>query len=192
MSCYSFSNLILYKMKILKKIAIGILSLIALLLIVALFVRKDYAVVREVTINKPSQEVFDYVKFLKNMGNYSVWAKLDPNMKKEYRGTDGTVGFVSAWESNVKNVGTGEQEITKIVPGQQLDVELRFMKPFKSTDYAYMITENVSDNQTKVMWGFTGIMPYPMNLMLICVNMDKMLGNDLQTGLINLKSTLER
>ena len=137
MSCYSFSNLILYKMKILKKIAIGILSLIALLLIVALFVRKDYAVVREVTINKPSQEVFDYVKFLKNMGNYSVWAKLDPNMKKEYRGTDGTVGFVSAWESNVKNVGTGEQEITKIVPGQRLDVELRFVKPFKSTDYQH-------------------------------------------------------
>lgn len=179
-------------MKILRKIAIVILSLIALLLVVALFVRKDYAVVREVTINKPSQEVFDYVKFLKNMDNYSVWAKLDPNMKKEYRGTDGTVGFVSAWESNVKNVGTGEQEITKIVPGQRLDVELRFVKPFKSTDYAYMITENVSDNQTKVMWGFTGKMPYPMNLMLLCMNMDKMLGNDLEIGLNNLKSTLER
>ena len=179
-------------MKVLKKIAIAIVGVIALLLVVALFVKKEYAVVREVTINKPKQEVFNYVKFLKNMDNYSVWAKLDPNMKKEYKGTDGTVGFVSAWESNIKDVGTGEQEITKIADGERLDMELRFLKPFKSTDFAYMITENVSDNQTKVMWGFTGKMPYPMNIMLLCMNMDKMLGNELQTGLNNLKSTLEK
>ena len=169
-----------------------ILGLIALLLIVALFVKKEYAVVREVTINKPRQVVFDYVKYLKNQDNYSVWAKLDPNMKKDYSGTDGTLGFVSAWESNVKDVGSGEQEITKITDGERLDMELRFLKPFKSTDFAYIITENVSDNQTKVMWGFTGKMPYPMNIMLLCMNMDKMLGNELQTGLNNLKSTLEK
>jgi hypothetical protein len=36
---------------------------------------------------------------------------MDPDMKKTYRGTDGTVGFVSEWESNKKDVGTGEQEI---------------------------------------------------------------------------------
>jgi hypothetical protein len=179
-------------MKILKRIALAILGLIVLLLIIALFVKKDYAVVREITINKPTQEVFDYIKYLKNQDNYSVWAKMDPNMKKEYRGNDGAVGFVSAWDSNVKNVGTGEQEITKITDGERLDVELRFMKPFKSTDYAYMITSNVSDNQTNVKWGFMGKMPYPMNLMLICMNMDKMLGKDLETGLTNLKSTLEK
>jgi hypothetical protein len=179
-------------MKILKKITMVILGLIALLLIVALFVKKEYAVVREVTINKPRQVVFDYVKYLKNQDNYSVWAKLDPNMKKDYSGTDGTLGFVSAWESNVKDVGSGEQEITKITDGERLDMELRFLKPFKSTDFAYIITENVSDNQTKVMWGFTGKMPYPMNIMLLCMNMDKMLGNELQTGLNNLKSTLEK
>jgi hypothetical protein len=179
-------------MKIIKKIASIILGLIALLLIIALFVNKEYAVVREVKINKPKSEVFGYVKYLKNQDNYSVWAKMDPLMKKEYKGTDGTVGFVSAWDSNVKDVGKGEQEITKITDGERLDVELRFFKPFKSTDYAYMITENISNNETKVLWGFKGKMPYPMNLMLLCMNMDKMLGKDLETGLQNLKSTLEK
>jgi hypothetical protein len=43
-----------------------------------------------------------------------------------------------------------------------------------------------------VLWGFKGKMPYPMNLMLLCMNMDKMLGKDLGTGLQNLKSTLEK
>ena len=101
-------------MKMLMKILIASAILIAIPLIVALFVKKDYAVEREITINKPKQEVFDYVKLLKNQDNYSIWATMDPNMKKTYRGTDGTVGFVSAWESKVDSVGVGEQEIKKI------------------------------------------------------------------------------
>jgi len=81
-------------MKIAKRILLGILGIIVLLLVVALFVKKEYAVEREIAINKPKQEVFDYVKFLKNQDNFSVWAQTDPNMKKDFRGTDGTVGVV--------------------------------------------------------------------------------------------------
>jgi hypothetical protein len=179
-------------MKILKKIALVVFSIILLALIVAAFVKKDYAVEREVTINKPKQEVFDYVKLLKNQDNFSVWAKADPAMKKDYRGVDGTVGFVSAWDSNVGDVGKGEQEIKKIAEGERLDFELRFIKPFEATDNAYMTTEMAAENQTKVKWGFNGSMKYPMNLMLLFCDMDKMLGPDLEMGLSNLKSTLEK
>jgi uncharacterized protein YndB with AHSA1/START domain len=179
-------------MKILKIVLIGIAAIIALALIVAAFTKKDYAVVREITINKPKQEVFDYVKFLKNQDNYSKWAMMDPNMKKTYTGTDGTVGFVSAWDSQEKNVGAGEQEIKGITNGERIDFELRFKRPFEATDYAYMTTEDAGNNQTKVKWGFNGKMKYPMNLMLLCMDMDKMLGKDLDTGLSNLKSILEK
>ena len=81
-------------MRILKKIIIVIAILIAIPLIVALFVKKDYAIERQVVINKPKQEVFNYIKFLKNQDNYSKWNMIDPNMKKAYTGTDGTVGFL--------------------------------------------------------------------------------------------------
>lgn len=179
-------------MKIVKKILLGIIGIIVLLLIIALFVKKEYGVEREITINKPKQEVFDYLKMLKNQDNFSVWAKRDPNMKKEYRGTDGTVGFVSAWDSENKHVGKGEQEIKNITEGERLDFELRFLKPFEATDNAFMTTEALSDNQTKVKWGFNGKMAYPMNLMLLFMNMDEMLGKDLQEGLNNLKAILEQ
>src|SRR5690348_10023775 len=99
-------------MKIVKKILLGIVAIIVLLLIIAIFLKKEYTVERSITINKPKQQIFDYVKLLKNQDNFSAWAKLDPNMKKEYHGTDGTVGFVSAWDSDKKDVGKGEQEIT--------------------------------------------------------------------------------
>ena len=158
----------------------------------ALFVKKDYAVEREITINKPKQEVFDYIKMLKNQRQYSVWQQRDPNVKINYNGTDGTVGFISSWQSENKQVGTGEQEITKIVEGDRIDSKLRFKVPFEAEDDAYMTTEAVSPTQTKVKWGFKGAFPYPMNLMQLMMNMDKEVGGDLGTGLSNLKNVLEK
>jgi hypothetical protein len=55
-----------------------------------------------------------------------------------------------------------------------------------------MSTTIVSDKETKVSWAFTGKMKYPMNLMLLFMNMEKMIGNDLQNGLNNLKGILEK
>ena len=104
-------------MNLILSILLGILGLIVLLLILAVFLKKEYTVVREISISKPKLIVFDYLKQLKNQNNFSKWAMMDPNMKKEYKGTDGTVGFVSSWESEQKNVGKGEQEIKKIIEG---------------------------------------------------------------------------
>lgn len=178
-------------MKILKNILLALVGIIALVLIVALFVKKEYAVEREVTIEKPKAEVFEYIKYLKNQDNFSKWATMDPAMKKEFRGTDGTVGFVSAWDSEDSDVGKGEQEIMKIAEGERIDYELRFLEPFEATDNAFMTTESVNDSVTNVSWGFNGKMNYPMNLMLLFMDMEKMLGGDLETGLTNLKGVLE-
>lgn len=179
-------------MKIIKTILYIVIGIIALLLIIGLFVKKDYAVVRQVEINKPITEVFDFVKYLKNQDQFSVWASADPNMMKEFRGTDGEVGFVSAWDSQIKNVGKGEQEITKIVPDERIDYELRFIKPFEAKDLAYMDFKSTGESTTLVKWGFTGHMAYPTNMMLLFMDFDAMLGKDLQKGLDNLKVVLEK
>ena len=125
-------------MKALKIIGLTLVGIIVLALITGLFVNGNYAVEREVTINKPKQQVFDYVKYLKNQNEYSVWAKKDPEMKKEFIGEDGTVGCISAWDSKVSDMGKGEQKIIKIADGERIDYELHFIKPFESTDYSYM------------------------------------------------------
>lgn len=179
-------------MKILKGILFALLTLIALPLIVALLVKKDYAVEREITINAPKEMVFDYLKYLKNQDNFSVWSELDPNMRKTFSGTDGTVGFVSAWDSDDKNVGSGEQEIMLITEGERIDYELRFYEPFETTDQAYITTEALDSEQTLVSWGFNGEFNYPMNIFLLVMNMDNMLGPDLESGLSKLKEIMEK
>jgi hypothetical protein len=170
----------------------GIAGLVILILIIAAFVKKSYSVSCEITVNQPKQVVFEYLKLLKNQDNFSKWALMDPNMKKEFRGVDGRIGFISAWESDQKNVGKGEQEIVKITEGEQIDFEIRFIKPFAGVAAAHMTTKSISDQETLVIWGFSSKMKYPMNFMLLFMNMDKMIGNDLSTGLTNLKSILEK
>jgi Polyketide cyclase / dehydrase and lipid transport len=178
-------------MKIFKRILFFLLFVVAAALVVALFVSKDFNVEKEITINKPKQQVFDYVKYLKNQSNYSVWAKMDPNMKSTFTGTDGTVGFVNSWDGN-KDVGTGSQTITAITEGQSLETDLKFIKPWESTAKAYMTTSAVNDSTTKVIWGFKSKMAYPMNITKLFMNMDKMVGDDYQNGLNNLKAVLEK
>lgn len=176
-------------MKILKKILIVIVIIIAIPLIIALFVPKEYSVERDIVINKPKQEVFNYVKHLKNQDEYSVWVRKDPNMKKSFKGEDGTVGFVYGWDGN-NDVGQGEQEIKNITEGEKIDLQLRFKKPMEGQAEAPITTERISDNETKVKWGFNGKSNYPFNFMNLF--MDGMLGKDIQESLGNLKRTLEK
>lgn len=179
-------------MKILKTILIGILAVVAIALIAAIFVNGNLKAVKEVTINKPKQEVYDYVVLLKNQDNFSKWAKLDPSMKKEYKGTDGTVGFTSAWDSENGDVGKGEQTIKAINPGKQIDYDLHFIKPFESRANCYMSFEAIDSNKTKVAWGFESKVSYPFNLMCLFTNMNEAIGNDFSEGLNNLKGILEK
>ena len=176
------------QMKIVKRIVIILLVLIAIPLIGALFIKKDFSIEREVTINRPKDQVFNYVRLLKNQDHFSKWAMEEPDMKKDYKGTDGTVGFVSAWEG--KKMGKGEQEIKQIRDGEQIDYELRFKKPMESVAQAQMSTQAVDLNSTKVKWSFSGNSPYPWNFMNLF--MKGSVGKDLQTGLDNLKAVMEK
>ena len=179
-------------MSILITIISIIAGLVILVLIIALFLKKEYTIERDIVIDKPGQQVFSYIKLIKNQDVYSVWNQIDPAMQKTYTGTDGTVGFVYAWDSTNKKAGKGEQEITSIKEGERMDMALHFIRPFEGRSIAYMTTTPAAANQTKVKWGINGKMNYPMNFMMLFMNMENMLGKDLTDGLGNLKRILEK
>jgi uncharacterized protein YndB with AHSA1/START domain len=179
----------------LKKILLGAGLLVAIvvvaLVVAVMLVSPDFAVEREIVINKPRTQVFAYAKDLRNQNEWGPWFKRDPAMKQEFAGTDGTAGFTSKWESKNPEVGKGEQEIKRVVPNQRIDSELRFIEPFASTANVHMDFEDAGPDQTKVKWGFSGSMPRPMNLFLLLVDMDDAVGKDFQDGLSSLKSIVE-
>ena len=166
-----------------------VLIIILIIIVLANIAPKDYDVNRSIIIKKPLPDVFSYLKFIKNQDNWSPWAEKDPNMKKSFTGTDGEVGFVSAWIGN-KDVGEGEQELTGIIENKIVESQLRFLKPFKSTSDAYLQVFE-EENGTKVVWGFSGKNKFPVSIMMLFMNMDETVGKDFEYGLKKLKSILE-
>ncbi len=168
-----------------------IAALVALVLLLHLMGPKNYDVFRTVEISRSKNEVFTYLKSLKNMDEWSPWAKKDPNMQKKFTGDDGEVGAISYWNGN-KEVGEGEQEIMKIIDGERIESELRFLKPWKSTSDCYIDVEGLDNGNTKVKWGFSGNNKFPMTIMSLFKNMDSMVGPDFEEGMANLKNVMEK
>lgn len=175
-------------MNIIITILLIIAGIIILLLIMALFMKKEHYVKREIIINAPSQKVFDYLKLLKNQDKFNKWVKADPDRKWEFKGTDGTVGFIISWNGN-KKAGEGEKEIMNIVEGKRIETQIRFIRPMVTSADVIMEIESLSDNQTKVSMSNAGTLKYPINIMIPIA--EKNFPKDMDASLLTLKNILE-
>ncbi|MEI9946610.1 MAG: SRPBCC family protein [Chitinophagaceae bacterium] len=164
-------------------------GIIAFLLIIALFMKKEHFVKCEIVINAPRQKIFDYLKLLKNQEEFNKHAMADPGRKNEFKGTDGTVGYIHSWSGN-KNAGVGQKEIKNIIEGRGIEIEIRFVKPMTVVATMIMEMESLSDNQTKVTWSNAGTLKYPVNLFIPM--MQKHVAKDMDSSLSTLKNILEK
>lgn len=170
-------------------ILLVVAGIIALLLIIALFMKRKHYVKREIIINAPRQKVFDFLKLLKNQDEFNKHAMTAPDRKREFKGTDGTVGYIYAWSGN-KNAGEGEKEIMNIIEGKRIEMEIRFVKPMVTSAYIIMEMESLSDDRTKVYWSNAGTLKYPVNIMIPM--MEKHVVKDMDSSLSALKNILEK
>lgn len=173
-------------------IALTILLVVALLLaflfFLALITKGDYEIQRRVVINRPVNEVYNYIKLVRNQEKYSHWVMQDPTNRISYTGIDGEIGFLSAWEGE-QRAGKGEQEIVDVQEDKSVRMEVRFEKPFKNIAYTTMETGSVDDFQTEVRWRMEGRNKFPMTLFNLVI--DSVLGKDMEKSLNNLKYILE-
>lgn len=163
---------------------------LVLIIILAAIAPKTYNVHRSITIDKPKEIVFEYMRYLKNYDAWSPWHKKDPAMKITYSGTDGQKGSKSTWEGN-KEVGSGSQTITHIAQYELIESTIQFLKPWKSESIGYYHFEDAAPGQTKLTWGFKGTNRFPATIFMLAYNMDKVVGKDFTDGLESLKKLLE-
>lgn len=174
----------------LKKIGFILGALTVIVAIAAYIAPKETKIERSIVINQPKDILFQQLVLLKNHDAWMPWGKKDPHMKKTFTGTDGTVGFISAWSGN-KEVGVGEQEITAIIPGERIEYELRFKEPMEGLSKAFLSTTALSDTQTKVVWGFETKNKFPGTIICMVLNMEQMLTDEFDSGLQALKAQSE-
>jgi hypothetical protein len=176
-------------MYIIVTVLLIVAGIIALILILGLFMRKEHYVNRDIIINAPRQNVFDYLRLLKNQDEFNKHAMAGADRKREYKGSDGTVGYIYSWSGD-KDAGVGEKEIKNIVEGKRIETEIRFVKPMAATASIVMETESISDNQTKVYWSNAGTLKYPINIMIPM--MEKSVAKGMDASLLTLKEILEK
>ncbi len=170
-------------------ILLVVAGIIACLLIIALFMKKGHYAQTEIIINAPRQKVFDYLKLLKNQEAFNKHAMVEPDRKREFKGIDGTVGYIYAW-SGGKDAGEGEKEIMGIIEGERIEMEIRFVKPMVTSARIIMAMESLADNQTTVSWSNAGTLKYPINMMIPM--MEKFVAKGMASSLITLKNILEK
>jgi len=175
--------------KVLKIVGILILLVIVFVLVAAIFLPKTVHLEREVSINASPEKIWPLVSNFRNHTKWSPFIKKDPDVILTYEGADATVGSVYAWKGN-REVGSGRQTLTKLVEPRRVESHLNFIEPFEGEAEAFMIL-TPAGAVTKTVWGFDSKYPYPMNAMLMFVDIDGMLGKDYSDGLSKLKQLAE-
>lgn len=173
----------------LKKIAIGVVVLVLIVLGLAAMQPDSYRVQRTIAIKAPAEKILPLISDFHNWTSWSPWEKLDPAMKRTFSGAPKDQGAVYAWNGDDK-VGAGRMEITGMTPAK-VDIKLDFLKPFESHCQTVFALETKGDITT-VSWTMSGPSEFMTKLMGLVVSMDSMIGKDFETGLANMKAVAEK
>jgi uncharacterized protein YndB with AHSA1/START domain len=172
-----------------KKIGIGVVILLAALFGFAATKPDTVRVERTASINAPPAEIFALISDFHGWSDWSPYEQLDPSMTRSYSGAASGQGAVYEWNGNGK-AGAGRMEITEAKPSR-ITIQLDFTKPFESHNIAEFTLEPRGAS-TNVTWAMQGPNLYLGKVMSIFVNMDRMIGEDFEAGLANLKAIAEK
>ncbi len=143
-----------------------------------------YTVERRATIAAAPERVFAELADFHQWVHWSPWEDLDPELKRSYSGPESGVGSEYAWEGNRK-AGAGHMLITEANAPNHLQIDLAFLKPFKSSSTTTFTLEPAGDG-TEVRWTMVGPKTFMTKVMGIFTSMDKMIGKDFEKGLDRL------
>lgn len=171
-----------------QNIILVVLALIAVALVYAASKPDTFRVERSTSIKAPAGPIFALID---DFHHWSAWTPYnkDPAMTKLFSGPASGVGAIYEWEGNAQ-VGKGLIEITESLPGAKITLKLDFIKPFAAHNTAEFSFVPQGDS-TQVTWAMHGPQPYFGKLMSLFFNVDKMVGQDFEKGLAQLKAVVE-
>jgi uncharacterized protein YndB with AHSA1/START domain len=172
-----------------KTIAIVAVAVVAAILGYAATLPDDFRVQRSTAIKAPPEKIFALINDFHRWDGWSPWEKMDPAMKRTFSGAPAGKGAAYAWQGDRK-VGEGRMEIVEASAPSKVAIKLDCLKPFEAHNTATFTLEPKGES-TNVTWAMDGPSPYVAKLIGVFVSMDKMIGNDFETGLANMKAAAE-
>lgn len=147
-----------------------------------------YTVSRSVEIEAPPEQILPLIVSFREWRRWSPFEDVDPQLTREYRGTDGEVGAEYEWSGN-RRAGAGVMRLAGVAP-EQVEVQVRFLRPFKSSSehsFDVAVTATGASVVWTMRWEQTGL----MGLFGRLVPMVKVMGETFDKGLASLKREAE-
>ena len=148
-----------------------------------------FIVTRSTVIAAPPEAIFPLIDDFHGWEGWSPWEKVPGDaLAKTYSGAPRGVGAIYAWTG--KKTGQGRMEITGSTPSSRVDIDLQFIKPFKTNNMTWF-TLTPAPVGVQVTWTMTGKTTLISRLMSLVMSMDKAVGGAFAQGLATLKTIAE-
>jgi uncharacterized protein YndB with AHSA1/START domain len=177
------------KRRLLPKILLGLIAVVAILAVVVALQSPDFHVTRTATIAASPATVFEHVNDLHKWEDWSPWAKLDPAAQNSYEGPAAGEGATFRWNGN-SDVGEGSMTITESKPSEFVRIRLDFVRPFAGTNDVEFTFKPQGD-QTSVTWSMSGQKNFMAKAIGLVMDCEEMCGQEFDKGLANLKAVVE-
>lgn len=176
-------------MRVLKMLGLGFLGLVAVLVVVGLFLPRQWRVERSVVVKAAPEHIYPLVNDLKEWPSWAAWNKdMDPQVKWEYGGPASGVGAWWSWNGPV--MGRGKMTITKsdVATGVWVD---EMIETDDGVNAKGALTWTQQGEETTVKWVDEGTLPPVIGGYAVSM-IEKMLNENFQVGLEKLKVQAEK
>lgn len=171
-----------------KKIIIGVVAALALLVLAGFLMPAQVHVERSVVINAPPAQIFPHLCDFEASAKWSPWLERDPNVQNTYSGAPCTTEHKNSWTSEKPDVGNGSQWIAGIEKDVKVDTKLDFGEQ-GTADATFLLAPE--GQATRVTWSFDADMGNNPIARWMGLMMDGWIGPDYEKGLRKLKTVVE-
>lgn len=136
-----------------KKILIGLLVIIVLLVVVGFLLPTTYAIEERVTINTDAAKVHALVGDLTKWDDWSPWKEMDPTIVVTLGATTTGVGASQTWTGDT---GDGELTFTACDPATGIAYDMAFIMGETRAPSTSVMKYLIAEGSTEVVWTMEG------------------------------------
>jgi len=174
-------------LKVLKWLAIVVVAAVAVLLGLASLRPDTFVVQRDRVVQAAPERILPLIEDLRAFNTWNPFVVGKPAMPLAYTGPDRGAGAVNAFGPG--QGGKGQLSIVQVEPRRVL-MRLDMDEPLEAhNDIVFALQPEGS--ATRVSWSMTGAVPFFAKMIHVLVDMDKMIGSEMEKGLANLARTVE-
>ena len=177
-----------------KTIALVLLAALGLFLAFAATRPDTFRVERSRVISAPPERVYGLIHDLRQFNTWNPYERKDPGAKGEYSANTIGPGARYAWQGD--KVGTGSMEIVDATAPARVASSSRPatapVAPFEAHNQVEFTLQPEGAGATRVTWAMHGPVPYLAKIAHLVFNMDRMVGQDFEDGLVNLQAVAQK